>query len=146
MTVEAQLDYFFFDKQLLKRSLTTAAYALEQLQATEDQQALSLLGSTVLDTVLTELLIRQGHDSQQAIVTQKLMLKQIENLARISQAMGLGYGLKLSRAEKERQAYDDPVVLVEGLEAVIGGIYFDGGFPAARRCIQRLFQDVFPDG
>jgi ribonuclease-3 len=143
MRLEEQLGYFFFDKQLLKRSLTTPAYALEQLQLPDDQQAFSVLGSAVLDTVLTELLIRQGHNSQRAIVTQKLVLKQIENLARISQTMGIGYVLNLSQAEKERQAYDDPIVLVEGLEAVIGGIYFDGGFAAARRSIQRLFQDVF---
>ncbi|MDX2242614.1 MAG: hypothetical protein NW224_18150 [Leptolyngbyaceae cyanobacterium bins.302] len=143
MTLEDHLDYFFFDKQLLKRSLTSPAYALEQLQPCEDQQAYSLLGSAVLDTVLTELLIRQGHFSQQAIVTQKLALKQIENLARIGQAVGVGFMVKLSQAEKERRAYDDPMVLAETLEAVIGGIYFDGGFAAARRTVEHLFKDVF---
>jgi len=143
MQLEEKLGYFFFDKQILRRSLTSAAYASEQ--SGEDQQAYSLLGSAVLDAVLTELLIRQGHSTQQAIVAHKLELKQIENLARISQEIGVGFVLKLSQAEKEQQAYDDAIVLAEGLEAVIGGIYFDGGFAAARRTVHRLFKEVFPD-
>jgi ribonuclease-3 len=145
MQLEDKLGYFFFDKQLLKRSLTSRAYALEQMPPCEDQEAYSLLGSAVLDTVLTELLIRQGHLSQQAIVAHKLELKQIEHLARLSEQVGVGYVLKLSQAEKEQQAYDDPLVLAEGLEAVIGGVYFDGGFGAARRVVHQLFQHVFPE-
>jgi len=145
MQLEEKLGYFFFDKQLLKRSLTSRAYAQEQRPPCEDQEAYSLLGSAVVDTVLTELLIRQGHSTQQEIVGQKLELKQIENLARLSEAVGVGYVLKLSQAEKDCRAYDDPVVLAEALEAVIGGVYFDGGFGAARRVIHHLYKDVFPD-
>ncbi|MDX2228430.1 MAG: hypothetical protein NW220_02240 [Leptolyngbyaceae cyanobacterium bins.349] len=144
MVLEEQLGYFFFDKQLLKRSLTSAAYAQEQASPTENQEAYSLLGSAILDTVLTELLIRQGHGTQSAIVSHKLELKQIENLARISQDVGIGYVIKLSQAEKDQRAYDNPLVLAAALEAVIAGIYLDGGFAAARRAIHHLFKDVFP--
>lgn len=145
MTLEENLGYFFFDKQLLKRSLTTSAYTLEQHQSNESQEAYSLLGSAVLDAVLTELLIRHGCTSQQDIVTQKLALKQVENLAQISQTAGIGFVMKLSQAEKQHHAYQDPLVLAETLEAVIGGIYFDGGFGAARRAVQHLFKNTFPD-
>lgn len=145
MTLEENLGYFFFDKQLLKRSLASSAYTLEQHHSDESQTAYSLLGSAILDAVLTELLIRQGHTTQQELVTQKLALKQIENLADISHALGIGYVVKLSQAEKQRHAYDDPIVLAETLEAVIGGIYFDGGFGAARRAIHHLFKEVFAE-
>lgn len=143
MTIEEKLGYFFFDKQLLKRALTSRKYALEQGQPGDDQEAYSLLGEAVLDTVLTELLIRAGHSTQQAIVTQKLTLKQIENLARISQEVGVGFMVKLSQDEKQRQAYNDPLVLTETLEAVLGAVYFDGGYGAARRAVCHLFPDVF---
>lgn len=144
MQLEEKLGYFFFDKQLLQRSLTSRAYALEQTPLKADQEAYSLLGGAILDTVLTELLIRQGHVSQQAIVSCKLELKQIENLARLSEAVGVGYVLKLSQAEKEQRAYDNPLVLAAALEAVIGGVYFDGGFGTARRVVHHLFREVFP--
>ncbi len=144
MTIETTLGYFFFDKRLLTRALTRNAYALEKqqnYQRYEDQDAFVLLGGAVLDTVLTEVLIRAGYETQQEIVMRKLELKQVENLARISQQVGLGYALKMSTTEKLQQTYDRPEVLAEALEAIIGSIYFDGGFSAARQVVQRLFQE-----
>jgi ribonuclease-3 len=123
--------------------LTRPAYALEQAQigqTCEDQEAFSLLGSAVLDAVLTELLIRAGYTTQQDIVTQKIDLKQVETLAQISQAIGLGEGINLGAAEKQ-QGTGQLDSLAETLEAVIGGIYFDGGFSAARQTIQNLYKD-----
>lgn len=146
MNLEEKLGYFFFDKQHLKRALTRQSYLLEQttVEVREDQEAYILLGSSILDAVLTELLIRAGHSTQQAIVTQKLDLKQVENLAAMSQDLGIGFVLKLGQAEKAQRVYDDPGVLAESLEAVIAGIYFDGGFSAARKTIHHLFKNVFP--
>ncbi|MGQ9869667.1 ribonuclease III domain-containing protein [Leptodesmis sp.] len=143
MTIEATLDYFFFDKRFLNRALTRKGYALEQqnCQVCEDQDALVLLGGAVLDAVLTEVLIRAGYETQQEIVLRKLELKQVENLARMSQKIGLGYELRMSKAEKLQQADCQPEILAETLEAIVGSIYLDGGFSAARQVIQRLFQD-----
>jgi ribonuclease III len=144
MTLEEKLGYFFFDKRQLARALTRKAYAVEN-PPSEDQEAYGLLGGAVLDTVLTELLIRAGYTTQQAIVSQKLALKQMENLAKISETVGIGYVVKLGAQEKEQRAYERPEVLVETLEAAIAAIYFDGGFSAARRTIQGLFKDVFTE-
>lgn len=148
MTIETTLGYFFFDKRLLARALTRRAYALEQQQNQqfcEDQEGLVLLGGAILDAVLTELLIRADYRTQPEIVIRKLALKQVEKLAKVSQDIGLGYGLKMSTAENAQQAYNQPEILAETLEAVIGGIYFDGGFGAARQAVQRLFQDHIAD-
>ncbi len=148
MSVEEHLGYYFFDKRLLNCALTRPAYAIEYSQPNqlcEDQEAYSLIGSALLDAVLTELLIRSGHRTQAAIVTRKIDLKQIEHLAKISQDLGIGFALKLGAEEKQQQAYNQPAVLAETLEAVIGSIYFDGGFSAARQVIQRLFKHAFLD-
>ncbi|MBW4580013.1 MAG: dsRNA-specific ribonuclease [Tildeniella nuda ZEHNDER 1965/U140] len=145
--LEEQLGYFFFDKRILARSLTRKAYALEQRQKNQecdDQEIYRTLGDAVLKTVLTELLIRAGSSTRQDITVRKIELEREENLARISLALGIGYVLKLGIGEKQQRAYEQPYVLAESLEAVIGGIYFDGGFSAARETIRRLFKDVFP--
>ncbi|MBC7972622.1 MAG: dsRNA-specific ribonuclease [Verrucomicrobia bacterium] len=145
--LEEQLGYFFFDKRILTRSLTRKAYALEQRQKNqecEDQEIYRTLGDAVLKTVLTELLIRAGSATRQDITVRKIELEREENLAKISLELGIGYVLKLGIGEKQQRAYDQPYVLAESLEAVIGGIYFDGGFSAARETIRRLFKDVFP--
>lgn len=147
MTLEEKLGYFFFDKRILARALTRKAYALEQRQknvAYEDQEVYRTLGDAVLKTVLTELLIRAGCTTRGEITVKKIELEREENLARISQELGIGYVLKLGIGEKQQRADEQPYVLAETLEAVIGGIYFDGGFSAARETIRRLFKEVFP--
>jgi ribonuclease III len=141
MTLEENLGYFFFDKRQLSRALTRKAYAMEN-SLCEDQEAYGLLGASVLDAVLTELLIRAGYTTQPAIVAEKLALKQTENLAKISEAVGIGYVVKLGVREKQERAYEHPQVLVETLEATIAAIYFDGGFSAARRAVQGLFKEL----
>ncbi len=141
MTIESILGYFFFDKRPLTRALTRRAYVLEQQEFCEDQEGLILLGGAVMDTVLIELLLRAGYATQPEIVIRKLALKQVEKLAKISQNIGLGYGLRMSTAENAEQAYNKPEILAETLEAVIGSVYLDGGFGAARQVVQRLFQE-----
>jgi ribonuclease-3 len=146
MTLEESLGYFFFDKRVLARAISSKAYALEQQQLNqpcEDQEAYRSLGAAMLQTVLIELLIRAGYKTQAEIGDRTADLENPENLARISQVVGAGYVVKLSTEEKQQQAYDHPDVLAGTLQAIIGGIYFDGGYRAAREVIRGLFRDVF---
>jgi len=138
MSLEEKLGYFFFDKRILARSLTRKAYAMEQPQPCADQEAYSLLGSALIDTVLTEWLIRSGCDNQPEIVFRKIELKQVENLARIGQELEMEYLIK--RGTVEKQQNDCKHLLAETVEAAIAGIYFDGGYSAARQTIQRIFK------
>ena len=138
MSLEEKLGYFFFDKRILARSLTRKAYAMEQPQPCADQEAYSLLGSALIDTVLTEWLIRSGCDSQPEIVFRKIELKQVENLARIGHELEMEYLIKRGTVEKQQNDYEH--LLAETVEAAIAGVYFDGGYSAARQTIQRLFK------
>lgn len=146
--LEEKLGYFFFDERILTRALTRKAYALEQRQkqiSCDDQEVYRTLGDAVLKTVLTEFLIRSGAKTRQEITVRKIELEREENLARISRALGVGNLLKLGVGEKQQHADEQPYVLAETLEALIGGIYFDGGYSAARGVIRQLFQDIFPE-
>ncbi len=138
MSLEEKLGYFFFDKRILARSLTRKAYALEQPQLCADQQVYSLLGSALIDTVLTEWLVRSGCDSQPEIVFRKIELKQIENLAQIGQELEMDYLIKRGTGEKQQNNSDQ--LLAETVEAAIAGVYLDGGYSAARQTIQRIFK------
>lgn len=144
MTVEHQLGYFFFDKEILKRSLTRKAYAVErrqQNQICEDQEIYRTLGDSVIKTVLVELLIRAGVTTRSEITVRKSTLECKEKLAEIGKRIGLGDYIHLGAGERKQNASEQPYVLAETLEALIGGIYFDGGFSAARQTVKQLFQD-----
>jgi len=53
--------------------------------------------------------------------------------------LGIGFFLKLGKGEEKQKAQEEPYVLAETFEAIIGAIYLDGGFEASKKTIQNLF-------
>lgn len=148
MQLEAQLGYFFFDKQLLQRALTTPERAIEAAQLGEsglDQQALAQLGQALLTTVLIEFLVRQGTDTEAALTAAQIRLTQPDTVVALADAIGVGFFIKLSAAEKRERQYENPQLLVKTFMAVLGATYLDGGFRTVREAIGRLYRDEFPD-
>ncbi|NQE44880.1 Ribonuclease 3 [ANME-1 cluster archaeon GoMg2] len=146
MTIEKILGYSFFDKNFLNRALTRKAYALEQKQRNqdyEDQEIFSTLGDAVLKAVLADLLIKSGCKTSDEISSKKKELERKESLARISQSLGIGQFIKLGAGEKKQKANEEPYVLAETLEALIGAIYLDGGYDASKEVITKWFKNFF---
>jgi len=145
MSLEEKLNYTFKNKNLLNRALARKAYALEQKQQNiycEDQEIFRTLGDAVLKTVLIDLLIKSGVNSRGEITNRKKSLERQEGLAQISDRLGLGSYVKFGNGEKKQRADKEPYVLAETFEAVIGAIYLDGGFDAARKTIEKLFDNL----
>ncbi len=149
MTLEETLDYSFKNETLLIRALTRKAYANEQKQQNrecDDQEIFRTLGDSVLKTVLVDLLItRNGCTTRDDITTKKKKLEREEGLAYISSEIGLGASIRFGKGEMKQKADQEPYVLAETLEAVIGAIYLDGGFDAAKEVVARLFGRYLPD-
>lgn len=147
MTIEKNLNYYFFDKDLLKRGLTTAGYAVEQQNNHNsycaDQEPYIVLGDRLIQTIVIELLIRYGYTSSSEITHWLQALMTQENLSRISRKLEIDIFIKLSTVEKQQKFYEKPEVLAATLQAVVAAIYWDGGFRAAAEAVKQLFQDAF---
>ena len=142
MTLEENLGYVFKNKSLFDRALTRKAYALEQYQQNnecEDQEIYRTLGDAVLKAVLIDLLIKSGCSTRGEITSRKKSLEREERLAEISKRLEIGSVLKLGKGEEKQNAQEEPYVLAETFEAVIGAVYLDGGFEATKRTIEKLF-------
>ena len=142
MSLEEKLGYIFKDKNLLDRALTRKAYALEQKQQNiycEDQEIYRTLGDAVLKAVLIDLLIKNGVSSRGEITNRKKSLEREEELARISDRLGMGSYMKFGNGEIKQRADKEPYVLAESFEALIGAIYLDGGFESCWKIIKELF-------
>ncbi len=148
MTLEESLGYSFKNKALLIRALTRKAYANEQKQQNrecDDQEIFRTLGDSVLKTVLVDLLIMNGCTTRDDITTKKKKLEREEGLADISLEIGLGASIRFGKGEMKQKADQEPYVLAETLEAVIGAIYLDGGFDSAKEVVARVFGQYLPD-
>jgi len=142
MTIEEKIGYSFSDKTILNRALTRKAYALEQRQRNhtcEDQEIFRTLGDAVLKAVLVDLLIQSGCKTRDEITRKKIELEREESLAKIGRELGIGESIMLGVGEKKQRANEEPYVLAETFEAVIGAIYLDGGYDTAKKSITSAF-------
>ena len=145
MTIEKNLCYFFSDKNLLNRALTRKAYALEKNQPNqccEDQEVFRTLGDAVLKAVLVDRLIESGSKTRGEITSKKRGLEREETLARISRDLDVGLFIKLGIGEEKQRANEEPKVLAETLEALIGAIYLDGGYERSKEVILKWFDPL----
>ena len=60
-----------------------------------------------------------------------------ETLAEIAQELGLGAALVLARSEDDTGGRTKPATLANGLEALIGALYLDGGLAPAAAFVAR---------
>nr|MDO8115170.1 ribonuclease III domain-containing protein [Candidatus Sigynarchaeota archaeon] len=140
--IEDNIGYTFSNKGLLERALTRKAYALEQKQEgieCEDQEIFRTLGDAVLKTILADILIQNGAKTRNEITNKKSKLETESHLSRVAQKLGIAPDIKLGKGEQKQGAIEVPLVLAEALEAIIGAIYYDGGFNAAKEVIKKWF-------
>lgn len=66
-------------------------------------------------------------------------------LAEIAREISLGDALLLGKGERSTGGADKQSILADALEAIIGAVYLDGGFEAARDLVLRLWDDHVSD-
>lgn len=132
-------DIRFNDPALLKLALTHRSYLHVTGQGPrESNERLEFLGDSVLGLVTSEFLYRShpGEHEGQLTKTKSLLVSKAI-LSRRALAMGLGQSVFMSHSEVESGGRQRLSILADAFESVIGAIYLDQGFDAARRFIQR---------
>lgn len=135
---EAFLGHHFSDPSLLEEALTHRSVEAADRQ---DYERLEFLGDRVLGLVVTEMLMNSFPDEREGSLARRLAaLVRQETLAAVSREIGLGAHLRLSRGEADGGGRENEAILADVCEAVIAAIYRDAGLEAARRFIERHWQ------
>jgi ribonuclease-3 len=125
--------YKFRDENLLRLALTHPSVAHESGVPTEHNQRLEFLGDAVLGLVLTQKLYEQFKDLDEGPLTKaRAKLVNRQTLAERARSLGLGAHLILSRGEEGSGGRARDSALADAYEALLGAIFLDGGFDAAR--------------
>ncbi len=139
--LQQRLGHQFRDENLLRLALTHPSVAHEQNQATAHNQRLEFLGDSVLGFVLSHELYEQFPDADEGTLTKsRAKLVNASSLSQHGRALGLGAHLILSRGEENTGGRERPSALADAFEALLGAIFLDGGFDAAREFILREFR------
>ncbi len=114
--------------------------AHEQGAPVQTNQRLEFLGDAVLQLVLTQALYAKFPAVSEGPLTKaRAKLVNRRTLAEHARQLGLGQGLILSRGEELHGGRDRLSALADTFEAVLGAIFLDAGFQAARRFTLRQF-------
>lgn len=136
--IQEELGYNFKDPALLVRSLTHVSY--ERQKSEGHNEVLEFLGDAVLDLAVSDLLIRRNPAKPEGVLSKmRAALVNSTVLAEKAIALGLGSLLRIGKGEELSGGRSKPSILAGAFEALLGGIYQDGGYEAAHRVVERYF-------
>lgn len=142
--VQIHLSYTFRDEGLLRLALTHPSVAHEGGAPVPHNQRLEFLGDAVLQLVLTRELYEKFPAFDEGPLTKaRAKLVNRRTLAEHARALDLGPHLILSRGEEMHGGRERPSALADTFEALLGAIFLDGGYGAAREFILREFSAAF---
>ncbi len=142
--LQQRMGYTFRDFTLLQLALTHPSVAHEQGTPVQTNQRLEFLGDAVLQLVLTRELYEKFPAFGEGPLTKaRAKLVNRRTLAERARQLGVGQHLILSRGEEMHGGRERLSALADTYEALLGAIFLDGGFNAARDFILQHFQSAF---
>ncbi|HPG38294.1 MAG TPA: ribonuclease III [bacterium] len=132
-----RLQYQFINQNLLFQALKHRSYlTCTGEKRIESNERLELLGDSVLGMTVTEFLYNRFPDEEEGILTNyKSLLVNRTVLSQVAKDFGLGKFLLLNESEERSGGRKRESILSDGVEAIIGAIYLDGGLENARNFV-----------
>ncbi len=138
--LQTTLGYRFSSPGLLREALTHRSYG------TPHNERLEFLGDSVLNCIIAaELFARFARLTEGELSRLRANLVRQESLHRVAQRMALGSYLRLGEGELKSGGFSRPSILADAVEAVVGAIFLDGGFDAARVALRGLFAEALAE-
>jgi len=135
--LQQHIGYRFSRPELLSRALTHRSHSALH------NERLEFLGDSILNCVVAaELFERFAGLSEGELSRLRAHLVREESLHQVAQTLGLGDSLQLGDGELKSGGFARPSILADAFEALIGAVFVDGGFSAAREAICRLYDPL----
>ncbi len=131
-----RIGYRFTDSSLLQAAMT------HRSAGSRNNERLEFLGDGALNFVIGEAVFRKRADSPEGDLSRlRASLVREQTLGEIASDLDLGDYLRLGSGEMKSGGFRRPSILADAVEALIGAVYVDGGFDAARALVLRLYED-----
>ena len=133
-----KLGFEFNDIDLLITALTHRSYVNEHKQsAGEHNERLEFLGDAVLEMVTSDFLFRTYDEPEGVMTAWRSAMVRTESIGASGEELGYEPLVRLSKGEKHGSSRARAVILADCFEAVIGAIYLDQGYDAAKAFIEK---------
>ena len=133
-----RLGHSFRNPELYRLALTHRSHG-----ATHNER-LEFIGDAVLNCVVAVVLFERFPAIPEGELTRvRASLVNRDTLARLARDLGLGSAVVLGGGEVRSGGDERPSILANALEAIIGAVFIDAGFDAARAVIERIWAAEF---
>ncbi|HLD92077.1 MAG TPA: ribonuclease III [Patescibacteria group bacterium] len=127
----------FKDKNLLKQALTHRSWVNENVKNLGTNERLEFLGDAILEFIVSKDIYKRFPDKEEGYLTSlRANLVNTKNLASLAKNIGIGKEIYLSKGEEDGGGRENPSLLADTVEAIIGGLFLDQGLAAAEKFIE----------
>ncbi|PEN14295.1 ribonuclease III [Longibacter salinarum] len=126
------------DLTLYRRALTHRSMLRSRnREANESNERLEFLGDALLDLIVGELLYHRFADRNEGFLT-RLRAKLVSGkvLAEYARRIDLGDYLLMSKNAAKGEGRDNQSILADAFEAIVGALYLEQGYEAARTFVR----------
>ncbi len=139
------MGYCFNDPELLQQALRHRSWCAEN-NAVASNERLEFLGDSVLGLAVTDFIYRSYPGlSEGKLAKVRASVVSSVSLADVARGLGLGDAVFLGKGEETSGGRDKSSILADGLEAVLGAVYIDGGWVEAQRVVMDLMDGPVRD-
>jgi ribonuclease-3 len=136
--LQNELGYSFSETDLLTRALTHVSYGRGKQDG--HNETLEFLGDAVLDLAVSDLLMRRFPEKTEGDLSKmRASLVNAAALAEKATQLNLGESLRMGKGEERSGGRKKKSILAGVFEALLGAVYWDGGYEPARRIVERYF-------
>lgn len=136
-TLQQRLQHSFAKPRLLQQALTHRSFSADH------NERLEFLGDSVLNLAVSEMLYAALSDLPEGDLSRiRANLVKQDTLHHIAVELGLPDLLQLGEGEMRSGGQRRPSILADALEAILGAVFLDAGYPVASALVQRLYEKV----
>ncbi|HLK12001.1 MAG TPA: ribonuclease III [Candidatus Binatia bacterium] len=134
--LEGRLGHRFVRPEHLATALAHRSHAV----GAPNNEKLEFLGDAVLGLAMSDLLMARFPEAREGDLSKmRAALVNAEALARKARQLDLGRWLRLGKGEEKSGGREKTSILAAGYEALLGAVYLDAGYDAARTIVEAHF-------
>lgn len=144
-----EFDSLWIEEQLRKNSLFTRAFIHRSFLNEaglnlESNERLEFLGDSVLSFIISSYLFKERtEDAEGDLTNLRSYIVKTKSLAKAASDLNLGFYLKLSKGEEQSGGRENPQILANTFEALLGATYLELGLETATKFVEEKLLPLF---
>lgn len=148
LELQNKIDYHFKNPDLLDLALTHSSYVKEHgLDKNKCNERLEFIGDGFLDAIIGSCLYKKLPDEDEGRLTKmRASIVCEKSLARVGRELNLGEYIRFGSNEETQGGRNKDSIIADCVEAIIGAMYYDGGYNITEEKVLKLLENVIKDG